>query len=346
MRITPWRSRSDLEQLKQWLFVEGTVSSKKRAIQRVDAYLTRGPYVPHIIEHTVRMMQCQLNDVEKPEDGQDMEYVKWQYCMVLIRFVNGMLDPVQQGQFAIPLHKLAENIGLPSWFVELRHLSTHERDLPSLEMLRLCCKEALQWVWENYWDNEEWGTEGGNEVEEEDEREGTSRNEADDNEIGLKTCFREYIDIKKSLKENEYLWKRIRVARSTFGEQESDENAEVVEWLQKLRHLWKNTAKPDFVEYIILHCDETLLEICFSALETFDVRCLQWLVENYSRRIRNEQTKIIERFTNHKKLLKFVNKCCSLVDGKKVLSNGPFISVANENSSYLMVHILLSLIHI
>lgn len=116
MRITPWRSRSDLEQLKQWLFVEGTVSSKKRAIQRVDAYLTRGPYVPHIIEHTVRMMQCQLNDVEKPEDGQDMEYVKWQYCMVLIRFVNGMLDPVQQGQFAIPLHKLACR---KHWFAKL-----------------------------------------------------------------------------------------------------------------------------------------------------------------------------------------------------------------------------------
>ena len=53
----------------------------------------------------------------------------------MIRFVNGLVDPLQQGVFARPIYVLAAQIGLPAWIVELRHRSTHE-DLPSLEVLR------------------------------------------------------------------------------------------------------------------------------------------------------------------------------------------------------------------
>jgi ribosomal biogenesis protein LAS1 len=57
------------------------------------------------------------------------------YALALIRFVNGLVDPLQQGVFAKPIYSLAAQIGLPAWIVELRHQSTHE-DLPSLEVLR------------------------------------------------------------------------------------------------------------------------------------------------------------------------------------------------------------------
>ncbi|CDO96170.1 unnamed protein product [Kluyveromyces dobzhanskii CBS 2104] len=350
MRITPWRSRSELEQLKQWLFVDSTPATKRRAIQRIDAYISRGPYLPHIIEFTVRLIQCQLNDNSEAQDGDDMEYLKWQYCMVLIRFVNGMLDPVQQAQFAIPLHTLAENIGLPSWFVELRHLSTHERELPSLEMLRLCCKEAIQWTWDNYWNNDEY--------EDEDDEDGSGEDAGADkvgdggsdisqrkseNLSSLKALFSQYAGLRKLLKENEYLWKRARIARSTFGEQDSSGNEEVIEWISGLKNTWKQIDKTDFVEYMILHCDETLLEICFHSLDTVQVRCLQWLIENYEKRIKNEETKMTVRFTNYKKLLKFVNKCCSMMDGRKILNNGPFADVVNKHHSYLVIHILQTL---
>ncbi|CAH02856.1 rRNA-processing protein LAS1 [Kluyveromyces lactis] len=349
MRITPWRSRSELEQLKQWLFVDDTPASKRRAIQRIDAYLTRGPYLPHIIEYTVRLMQCQLNDPGEAQDGDDMEYLKWQYCMVLIRFVNGMLDPVQQAQFAIPLHTLAENIGLPSWFVELRHLSTHERELPSLEMLRLCCKEAIQWTWDNYWNNDEWEEEDQDfdEAEDEDATDDNDDSEAkkrkSQSSVQLKSLFTQYTGLKRLLKENEYLWKRQRIARSTFGEQDSTEDEEVSDWLTVLKTAWKQIHKSDFVEYMILHCDETLLEICFHSLDTFQVRCIEWLIENYEKRIMNEETKITDRFSNHKKLLKFVNKCCSMVNGRKFLSNGLFSNVVDKYHNYLVLHILKNL---
>ena len=50
-------------------------------------------------------------------------------------FVNGLVDPAQQGPFARSIASIAAQIGLPLWFVELRHAATHE-DLPSLQVLR------------------------------------------------------------------------------------------------------------------------------------------------------------------------------------------------------------------
>lgn len=78
------------------------------------------------------------------------ESVRLSITMTIIRFVNGLLDPNQQSQFAIPLNVLAKKIGLPSWFVEFRHMGTHEQ-LPSREMCEECLKSAIQWTWDEYW---------------------------------------------------------------------------------------------------------------------------------------------------------------------------------------------------
>lgn len=57
------------------------------------------------------------------------------YALAIIRLVNGLVDPLQQGIYARPISSIAAQIGLPSWLVEVRHAATHE-DLPSLELLR------------------------------------------------------------------------------------------------------------------------------------------------------------------------------------------------------------------
>ena len=57
------------------------------------------------------------------------------YALAIIRLVNGLVDPLQQGAYARPISSIAAQIGLPSWLVELRHAATHE-DLPSLHLLR------------------------------------------------------------------------------------------------------------------------------------------------------------------------------------------------------------------
>lgn len=71
-------------------------------------------------------------------------------AVITISFVNGIVDPLQRSLFAQSIASLAERAGLPPWFVELRHQGTHEH-LPSLQLLRTGCQEALAWLHSNYW---------------------------------------------------------------------------------------------------------------------------------------------------------------------------------------------------
>lgn len=54
---------------------------------------------------------------------------------LVFRFVNSLVDPLQTAYFARSISSLAAQLGLPLWFVELRHQATHE-DLPGLPVLR------------------------------------------------------------------------------------------------------------------------------------------------------------------------------------------------------------------
>lgn len=68
----------------------------------------------------------------------------------LVRFINSLIDPLQQGLYARPLALLARDLGLPGWLVELRHAATHD-DLPSLSLLLEGAREALTYLDKAYW---------------------------------------------------------------------------------------------------------------------------------------------------------------------------------------------------
>lgn len=51
------------------------------------------------------------------------------------------MDAVQKGVYAASVATLAERIGLPSLFVDLRHEATHA-NLPSLPLLRLATNQV------------------------------------------------------------------------------------------------------------------------------------------------------------------------------------------------------------
>lgn len=111
----------------------------------------QGGAVPHSIEITSLFTSSILLDECLTKIGvYDDTTVRLSYTMAMIKFVNGILDPYQQSSYAISLHRLAELIKLPSYFVELRHIGTHEH-IPTLEMLRWSTRRALQWLDENYW---------------------------------------------------------------------------------------------------------------------------------------------------------------------------------------------------
>lgn len=48
------------------------------------------------------------------------------------------------------MYTIAQQIGLPALFVDLRHESTHG-DMPSLGNLRSAAQRGLRWLWDDYW---------------------------------------------------------------------------------------------------------------------------------------------------------------------------------------------------
>lgn len=63
----------------------------------------------------------------------------------LTRFINSLVDPLQQRTYARPIALIARELGLPEGLVALRHAVTHE-DLPGLEVLRSGALRALEWL--------------------------------------------------------------------------------------------------------------------------------------------------------------------------------------------------------
>lgn len=144
--VVAYKSVDDLRQLKEWFYNFQVKDNRVRAIQRVRALSSRSR-LPHGIESTSYLTAIHLDDLSKK---QDVNVLQLSYTMTLIRFVNGLLDPFQQSSYAIPMHQLAKNLNLPSFFVELRHMGTHE-SLPSMPMLRIAATRALNWLYDNYW---------------------------------------------------------------------------------------------------------------------------------------------------------------------------------------------------
>ena len=50
------------------------------------------------------------------------------------------------------MYTKAEQIGLPTSFVDLRHEAAHG-EMPGLDLLRRAAEKALKWLWEKYWRN-------------------------------------------------------------------------------------------------------------------------------------------------------------------------------------------------
>ncbi|CAG8653561.1 6119_t:CDS:2, partial [Ambispora leptoticha] len=152
-RVVPWTSIDEYEQVYQWLYAEAA-ELHELGVKRVKAWSSRGQ-VPHAIISTASFVEVSMRDNYYNNKQHSMNRIsehelRLLYSMVFIRFVNGMVDPAQQGVYAISIATLATKLNLPLWFVELRHAGTHEL-LPSLSILRNGVRQALNWLKENYW---------------------------------------------------------------------------------------------------------------------------------------------------------------------------------------------------
>ncbi|KAG8939189.1 rRNA-processing protein las1, partial [Tulasnella sp. 408] len=133
-----------------------TLESKRKAANRLAAWKFNTA-IPHALEITLSLLTVILEDEEiaansDPSSSSSSKTtftafgsrsslaLRQAYALAIVRLVNSLVDPLQQGVFARPIAAIAAQIGLPAWFVELRHQATHE-DLPSLLVLQEAARE-------------------------------------------------------------------------------------------------------------------------------------------------------------------------------------------------------------
>ncbi|CAK9435409.1 uncharacterized protein LODBEIA_P01360 [Lodderomyces beijingensis] len=250
LSVTAYRSRSDLLELKKWFYeFNGAADRREEAIQRVQVFNTRGR-LPHGIEATSHLTSTLLQDEKNPDV--DTNILQLSYTMALIRFVNGLLDPFQQAQFAIPMQLLAKQLGLPSFFVELRHMGTHE-NLPSLDLLRTGCREALNWLYDHYWCHV------GGDCQDKDEEEGKkksfSENKGESSSEIAKFRLAEYANLLSyySVYDNLKFYKQARKgdpAVPLFPKVKTEKDYKLLDCLAELKSF--NTANSDLFADIVL----------------------------------------------------------------------------------------------
>jgi ribosomal biogenesis protein LAS1 len=147
-KITPWIDRYEWMQVYAWLFDEDGVNMGQ-GLRRIRAWQLRGE-LPLAVESTLALMDALILDRTCKVSSSCLRSA---YALAIIRFVNGMADQQQKGQYAQSVALLAKSLQIPQYVVELRHLSTHE-SLPPLNVLRKGAEDCLSWLKEFYWDSQ------------------------------------------------------------------------------------------------------------------------------------------------------------------------------------------------
>ncbi|KAF9458734.1 Las1-like-domain-containing protein [Collybia nuda] len=144
-RRVPWSSIEELETIYAWIYTdENDLESKIRAINRLSAWRAI-THLPHALESTLSLLVVIAQD----QATHSQLSLRQSYSTAIIRLVNGLVDPLQHGAYARSIASIANQLGLPTWLVELRHAATHE-DLPGIELLREAAREAMNWLLNNY----------------------------------------------------------------------------------------------------------------------------------------------------------------------------------------------------
>ncbi|XP_048043154.1 ribosomal biogenesis protein LAS1L [Megalobrama amblycephala] len=175
--VMAWMNKAEFEHVMEYLYSKEP-ALQKHALHRISAWKGRfGQSTPVAVDSTADLVRCQVLDSMGQLEASDLVLL---YGMALVRFVN-LITERQQRKVARPLRRLARNINIPEWVVNLRHDLTH-RGLPSLKWCRKGCEFVLDWLHQEYWSRQMGSqlTENWNSLsEDEDEEEIVKRHERD-----------------------------------------------------------------------------------------------------------------------------------------------------------------------
>lgn len=144
--MVAWINKAEWDQVREYLYSKDS-DLQRYALHRISAWKCRyANNTPVAMDCTADLVRCQVQDRSGQLDEHDLVLM---FGAALVRFVN-LITERQQGRVARSLRRLAGNLNIPEWLVDLRHDFTH-RKLPTLKRCRKGCEVALEWLQQEYW---------------------------------------------------------------------------------------------------------------------------------------------------------------------------------------------------
>nr|XP_056714925.1 ribosomal biogenesis protein LAS1L [Euleptes europaea] len=144
--VVAWQSKAEWDQVMVGLYC-GDCQVQRDALDRVSAWKSRyGHRMPLAVECTADLIRCKILDAS---GGLKSHELVLTYGLALVRFVN-LITERKQKMVIMPLRRLATELNIPVWIVDLRHDLTHG-NLPQLSACRKGCDAVLEWLRRTYW---------------------------------------------------------------------------------------------------------------------------------------------------------------------------------------------------
>ena len=152
-KVVPWFDKKEFIDVYNDLFSDD-IQLRRYGVEKVAVWKCRARQDLSIaIESSAALISvlCDHEEAQKAGTTAQLDYrLRSLYSMALIRFVNHVTERSQTRYYALPIHELAKNCGIPMWIVRLRHDATH-KNLPSLDMLYSGTILALELLHADFW---------------------------------------------------------------------------------------------------------------------------------------------------------------------------------------------------
>lgn len=113
--------------------------------------IRRGAETSASILSTAAILEVQLRD-ESGEIASESD-LQSMYSGAFTRFLN-YVSSIEQRQRKRTMYSIANQLGIESFLVDLRHLCSHGKDSPSLEVFRRSASYCMNWLKSFYWERE------------------------------------------------------------------------------------------------------------------------------------------------------------------------------------------------
>lgn len=230
--VVAWLNKAEWDQVLEYLYCKDS-SLQAQALHRISAWKSRyGSSTPFAVECTSDLVRCKVLDASGLMGSEELVLL---YGMALVRFVN-LITERKQKLVLIPLRRLANDMNIPEWIVNLRHELTHGK-LPSLIWCRKGCEFVLEWLRREFWSRQlgnnammHWDSES----EEDDEKEEEEEEEEEETE-------------EEELKNKEF-FEKVRTLLTSY-ETEQFKVLKELKLLSKVRKVWLSPSSE--VEWIL-----------------------------------------------------------------------------------------------